>query len=181
MKKPMTTLSPRICGILVLIYWSSGQGSQPRTLAQATTPCDVTRPNGIVAGRESRQPGSHGNAQLSVGPFGLWRDGTVVFRPGGAGFVTSDGALGMKFGWQRGTPGPLQIEGRRLDAPAAPLRAIVTSGYGPIGFQATYLVFSTPGCWEVTGRIGEFPGASLTFMTNVVKIGEGPAWRDDLQ
>lgn len=30
------------------------------------------------------------------------------------------------------------------------------------------------GCWEVTGRVGE---ASLTFVTMVTKIGDGPAWR----
>jgi hypothetical protein len=134
--------------------------------------CEVTRPNGIVAGSEQPEPNSYGNHQLSLGPFGLWPDGTVVFKPGGAGSVTTDGALGMKFGWTRGVRGQLRIAGRRLDAPAPPLRSIVPNGYGEIGFQATSLIFSTPGCWEVTGRVGE---ASLTFVTRVVKIGDGPA------
>jgi hypothetical protein len=31
----------------------------------------------------------------------------------------------------------------------------VPDGYGPTGFQATGLVFPTPGCWEVTGRVGQ--------------------------
>jgi hypothetical protein len=48
--------------------------------------------------------------------------------------------------------------------------------YGDIGFQPSYLIFSTPGCWEVTGRVGE---ASLTFVTRVVKTGDGPVWRRD--
>ena len=112
-----------------------------------------------------------GNQQVTVfGPF----NGTVIFQPGGSGFVTSDGALGMKFGWQRGVTGQLSIEGRRLDGTAPPLRSEVSSGYGPSGFQATYVIFPTPGCWEVTGRVGD---ASVTFVTSVVKIGDGPSWR----
>ena len=38
------------------------------------------------------------------------------------------------------------------------------------------VIFSTPGCWEVRGQVGD---ASLTFVTNVVKISEGPTWRLD--
>ena len=156
---------------------SDGEGRQlsaPST--QAASACSVTTPNGIAAGEE-QDPRSHGNRQVSVGPFGLWPDGTVVFQPGGAGFITRDGSLGMKFGWQRGVRGQLRVEGRRLDAPATPLRAEVPNGYGDLGFQATSLIFSMPGCWEVTGHVSD---ASVTFVTNVVKIGDGPAWRRDL-
>jgi len=131
-------------------------------------------PNGIVAFLDRPAAGSHGNRLLSVGPFGLWPNGIVVFKPGGAGFVTPDGSLGMKFGWRRGVRGQLTIEGRRLDASSRPLRADIPNGYGDFGFQATALIFPTPGCWEVTGHVGE---ASLTFVTLVVKIGDGPNWR----
>ena len=67
--------------------------------AQALQPhsCHVTTPNGIVAGSSELNEKSHVNALLSVGPFGLWPNGTVVFKPGGAGFQTQEGALGMKF------------------------------------------------------------------------------------
>ena len=34
----------------------------------------------------------------------LWPEGTITFRPGGPGFIASDGALGMKIGWNRGLP-----------------------------------------------------------------------------
>ena len=130
--------------------------------------CEVTKPNDVgILGLTER--GSYGNGRLST--LGLWPQGTVVFKPGGAGFVTQDGSLGMKFGWRRGVRGRLAIEGRRLDAPALALRARIPNGYGDFGFQSTYVIFSTPGCWEVTGRVGD---ASLTFVTNVVKIGEGP-------
>jgi hypothetical protein len=159
-----------VCGLLLL------SGTRV-SAAQPTVTCEVTRPNGIVAGSDQPNPNSYGNRQLSLGPFGLWPDGTVVFKPGGAGFITPDGSLGMKFGWTRGVRGQLSIEGRRLDAPASPLRSGIPKGYGEIGFQATALVFSTPGCWEVTGRLGD---ASLTFVTKVVKIGDGPSWRRDI-
>jgi hypothetical protein len=92
--------------------------------AQASRPysCHVTIPNGTVAGSSERNEGSYGNALLSVGPFGLWPNGTVVFKPGGAGFQTKEGALGMKFGWTRGIRGKIDAIGRRIDADALPLR-----------------------------------------------------------
>ena len=166
-----------VCGLLFLIAARISAEEFVAIDSQPGVACEVTRPNGVVAGSDDPQPSSHGNRQLSLGPFGLWPDGTVVFKPGGAGFITPDGSLGMKFGWTRGVPGQLRIEGRRLDAPASPLRAHVPNGYGEIGFQATALVFSSPGCWEVTGRVGD---ASLTFVTKVEKIGEGPSWRRDV-
>jgi hypothetical protein len=173
-------LKPRLLGfvllLLVIARCDHGQQLLAAAPAQPRVACEVTKPNGVVAGSEQVEPNSFGNHQLSLGPFGLWPDGTVVFKPGGAGFITRDGSLGMKFGWQRGVRGQLRIEGRRLDASAPPLRAVVPNGYGDIGFQATSLVFSTPGCWEVTGHVGD---ASLTFVTMVVKIGDGPAWRRD--
>jgi hypothetical protein len=143
-------------------------------LLQTQDECVVTTPNGIAAGEDHRDPRSYGNADVSVGP---WQNGTVVFKPGGPGFITRDGSLGMKFGWRRGVSGKLNIEGRRIDAAAPPLRSEVSSGYGNRGFQATYVIFPTPGCWEVTGRVGD---ANVTFITRVVKIGDGPAWRRDV-
>jgi len=65
-------------------------------------------------------------------------------------------------------------EGRRLDEPASPLRAEIPAGYGDFGFQSSALIFPTPGCWEVTGHVGT---ASLTFVTLVHRIGEGPSTR----
>jgi hypothetical protein len=91
----------------------------------------------------------------------------VEFRPGEPGFVHSDGSLSMKFPWWRGVRGRLTIEGRRLDASAPLLRATIPEGYSETGFQATGLIFSTEGCWEVTGKVGD---TSLVFVTRVVKI-----------
>ena len=134
----------------------------------ASSTCEVTRPNGRGTFLEDPPFDGYGNGLISTG---LWSNGTVVFRPGGPGFVTSDGSLGMKWGWRRAIRGRLRIEGRRLDETAPTLRAQIPSGYGDFGFQATYLIFPTPGCWEVTGRVG---ATSLTFVTRVQKIGSGP-------
>jgi hypothetical protein len=131
--------------------------------------CAVTVPN-EKRGPDQRSADSFGNAALSV--WLGWTDGTVVFRPGGAGFVLLDGALSMKFGWERKIRGTLTIDGRRVDAEAPPLRARIPAGYGDIGFQATALIFPTPGCWEVTGRVGN---ANLTFVTKVVRVGPANA------
>lgn len=90
--------------------------------------------------------------------------GKITFEPGGPGFLLDDGALSMKFPWWRLRSGRLHLEGRRLDAPAPPMRSGIPDGYGESGFQATSLIFPTPGCWEVTGRLGD---ARLTFVKMV--------------
>jgi len=107
------------------------------------------------------------NDSLYVG--GLWPDGTIVFKPGGAGFVYPDGSVGMKIAWYRanGLHGRLVIKGKRLDAVAPPLRAEIPDGYSDTGFQPSGVIFPTEGCWQVTGTVGS---VSVTFVTRVVKL-----------
>jgi hypothetical protein len=169
---------PLILASLFVVAFRSASAQQ---LPGTAVPCAVTAPNGIVAGEPGAVSGqtewqhaSYGNALLSVGPFGLWPEGTIVFKPGGAGSVTPDGALSMKFGWTRGVPGKLNVTGRRLDAEAPPLRIDIPCCYGATGFQASALIFSTPGCWEVTAQIGDRADSKLTFVTRVVKISDEP-------
>lgn len=156
--------------VLIAPSFLSAQASRPDS-------CHVTTPNKIVAGSSERNEGSYGNALLSVGPFGLWPNGTVVFKPGGAGFQTQDGALGMKFGWTRGVRGKLNVTGRRIDGEAPPLRFETGTPNSDSGFLASYLIFPTPGCWEVTAQVGDREDSKITFVTRVEKIGAGPAWR----
>jgi hypothetical protein len=126
--------------------------------------CPVTEPEqapSTIRGRFFGGRSAYGNGELWVG--GLWQDGIIN---AGSVFIDTDGSVGMKFGWWRETPGSLTITGRRLDAPAGPLRSEVPFGYGSTGFQATGVFFPTEGCWEVTGHVGN---ASLTFITFVIK------------
>jgi len=125
--------------------------------------CEVTPPNGSVPPGDPPNPLGYGNGQLWTE---LWPSGIVVFKVGGPGLVNADGSLAMKFPWVRGTNGPLQITGRRLDGSAPPLRSQVTDGYGDTGFQPATLIFPSTGCWEVVGRAGT---GSLTFITTVVR------------
>jgi hypothetical protein len=129
-------------------------------------PCDIT-----ISHTDDR---SYGNELLKTYPYG-----DIEFRPGGPGFLTRDGGLGMKFGWVRNVPGDITATGHRLDADAPPLQSEFKCCYGKAGFQASYLIFPTPGCWEVTAQIGERQDSKLTFITRVVKIGEGPVGRYD--
>lgn len=140
--------------------------------AQATPTCPVAAPNG------HRYPDEPTAGNLNLGDENLvtelWPGGRVEFKPGGPGCVEPDGYLGMKWPWWRSVRGALTIEGRRLDGSAGPLRATIPRGYGDTGFQSTGLLFAGPGCWEVTGRVGD---ASLSFVVLVVKTADGPATR----
>lgn len=128
----------------------------------ASTTCAVTNPEGGIYGNDSLTAVLPGN-------------GTFVFKPGGPGFVDADGALGIKVGWGLRKRGTLVVTGRRLDGAAPPARAYIPRSYDNyLGGMSLFLVFPTPGCWEITGTVA---GASLTFVVKVQKIGVGPASR----
>lgn len=159
-----------VIGLVAPVLVSNAAPQEPAAAGRAAEAgdCAVTAPSG------GHPNGNHGNAALATT---LWLGGTVEFKPGGPGCVEPDGYLGMKWPWWRAEPGALKIEGRRLDGSTGPLRAHVPSSYGNTGFQPTGLLFSSPGCWEVTGSVGD---ASLTFVTRVVKIENGPSPRCEM-
>ncbi len=65
-----------------------------------------------------------------------------------------DPADGMKVGWFRPAGEELVVTARRLDGDAPPFEAHIPCCY-PTRFQASGLMFPTPGCWEVTAVAGE--------------------------
>src|SRR5215467_10478674 len=86
----------------------------PTINAQPTaTGCKPTTPNHhrMPSGQVPVSQTWHGNDLVGTD---LWPDDTVVFRPGGPGFVLKDGSLQMKFLWFKARK-PLTIIGRRLD------------------------------------------------------------------
>jgi hypothetical protein len=135
--------------------------------------CSVTIPNGVWQGVKTKVPLAFGNAFLSTM---LWPNGTVIFEPGGPGFVAQDGALGMKFPWSRRDLEMLTVTGRRIDGPARRLRYEAGEATDKPHFVPSYVIFPTPGCWEVTAWLAGRPDTKLTFVTKVVKIGKGPSW-----
>lgn len=144
-------------GTAVSARGPAGAGSCPVTIPRRWAP-----PDGVSFRALFGAGYSDGNGKLWVG--GLWPHGVIVAGPG---LVSRDGSVGVKLGWFRNTPGRLRITGRRVDGQAPPLRAYVPPGYGGRGFQASGVIFSTAGCWQVTGKVGT---ATLTFVTFVHKI-----------
>ena len=148
-------------------------GSAPAEVPAGSATCAVTAPNHNAppeavlskAAAPRDNPLIHGNDAIWTS---LWPDGAVVFKSGGPGFVLADGSLKMKFLWLLATDGPLTVSGRRLDAEARPLTTEMPNDFLGKGFQPSYLIFPTAGCWEVTARAN---GSTLTFVTTVVTQG----------
>lgn len=76
------------------------------------------------------------------------------------------GRLATKFPWWRAIPGALTITGQRLDGPTGGFRGNpgTVASYGPVGFDPSYLVWPSPGCWRVTGTVAHH---SLTIVVRV--------------
>jgi hypothetical protein len=127
--------------------------------------CQVTPPNHAIPPGQEHNPGAQRAPYLGNGKLWtvLWPHGVFVARRKD---VARDGSISIKLPWWRGVRGALKLAGRRLDKPAPPLRAQIGPGYGSTGFQATGIIFSTPGCWEVTGSVGT---ARLSFVVLVRK------------
>jgi hypothetical protein len=144
----------------------SNRNGTERESAASQCPVTIGR-RGSLSSAELGSEDAHRKGKLYVS--GLWPNGTIVFRPGGAGIVYPDGSLGMKIGWYRasGLYGTLKINGKRLDASAPSLRAEIPKTYSDTGFQASRLIFPTEGCWQVTGTVAD---ASVAFVTRVVKV-----------
>jgi hypothetical protein len=153
----------------------------PAPLSQdAIASCPVTVPNGKRPLDEMNADFNHGNEAGTL--FTIpWPSGKVTFRPGGPGFIEPDGSLLMKWPWYRqNIKGQVIVKGRRLDAPAPPIRAsmgccrdqgtpVPGCCYGNTGFIPSGLIFPTEGCWEVTARVGN---DTLTFVTLAIKVAQ---------
>jgi hypothetical protein len=135
------------------------------SIAAHATTCDVTQPNGNTPPGEQPDNKFYGNGSLWTVLW--WPGGTLTYPPGEPGDHTRGRLIAGQSGLDsRSEKGKLTIQGRRLDAHGSPLRAWIPEGYGDIGFQVAGVIFPTPGCWEVTGRVQE---TRLTFVVNVVR------------
>jgi len=156
--------SSALLGLIALAILCVGcQGPQA-----AVDSCPVTDPNGEAPAGEAKSPLYFAQQGLTTV---LWPDGLIPFDPSGPGEIRDDGSLAMKFPFWRGDGirGQLMISGRRLDVDSPPAFGEIPEGYGDMGFQASAIVFPTPGCWEVTARAG---AAHMRFVQQVVVLAE---------
>jgi hypothetical protein len=156
---------------LTLAFAVFADQAEPASLANAGRSCPVTMPTREVPpGAGFTAAGfNYGGAHLRAHLY--WPNGTLtagILPDGGSmAIINSDGSIYVKVGWWLGLPGRLVVTGRRLDAPAPPLRARVPGGYGSRGFQPSGITFPTVGCWRVTGKLGR---ARLSFTVKVTKL-----------
>ena len=164
-----------VVAMLAALVVSQQQPTSATPATSSASTCPVSTPNRHAAptGSDPMPAGMaqtwHGNDSVGTN---LWPDGTIVFKPGGPGFVLPDGALQMKFLWLKAPGARLALSGQRVDNPSTALRADIDHQFDARGFQPAYLIFPTAGCWRVNATTG---GETLTFVTSVVKIGERPA------
>lgn len=150
---------------LVVVLMPAG-GAEGRSSAD----CPVTRPNNNMPapdlletfGAQLTADYFHGTDRLWVGMW--WPNGVIHSRDV---HYDPDGSLAVKTPWFRGpdTRGQLVITGRRLDADAPLPRFEGVPSYGGASVEVSGINYRTPGCWKVTGTVGD---ASLTFVTFVV-------------
>jgi hypothetical protein len=126
--------------------------------------CPATVPNGSKPPRQPRSVTWHGNGLL----WAAWLNPDGVYAVP-LDQVGPDGSIGTKLYWATSPPRRAPaISGRRLDAPAPPLRVLganmgsFSSAVNPS--WATPVVFPTPGCWRVTARVND---VSLTYAVDV--------------
>lgn len=150
--------------LVAIVFMLAGLSAQRIGAApEQLEACPITLPNGST-GVPAEGPGWFGNDALATNLY-TWSSGPVVVVPDD-GHIDDEGVMhDLKWPWYRFVDGDLEIEGRRIDAVAPALRAWIPEGYGERGFQVSGLTFPTPGCWEITGTVGEH---KLTFVTYVI-------------
>ena len=77
--------------------------------------------------------------------------------------------LATKFPWWRTLNGKLTVTAQRLDGPTGQFQAQIGSPeeYGDIGFDPSYILWPSTGCWRLTGTVA---GRSLTVTVRVVRV-----------
>jgi TonB family protein len=120
----------------------------------AAAACDVTMP---IAERPPDDP--HASPFLDSWSWYANAERTM-WAVGGS---PVPGTLRTKVLWVRPAGSELRIDARRIDGEAGPA-SVEVAGVYPSTIQPSVLIFSTPGCWQVTGTAG---GQSLQFVLSL--------------
>jgi hypothetical protein len=163
----VVTVPPLDTGLYVLAYWCRGCVAHENAVGVQTSPtlrvearagegCSTTRVNGRPPRGAPPALSFHGNGELATW---LRTDGILVTNALG----------GHKMIWiaRRGSPqARLAVRYWRLDVSSPPLDADTVSGtlHGYDGHSWASRMSFEPGCWQVTGRLGD---VSLSFVVRV--------------
>jgi hypothetical protein len=133
-----------------------------RLRVRAASGCPVTLPNGNRPPGQPRSVPWYGNGLLWAG---VEVDG--IFRPTQS---NADGSFGNKLLWVTTPPAAKPtITGRRIDAPAPPLRVLqVNTGSFSGAASPSHMTpvgFPSVGCWRLRARLGD---VSLVYVVQVV-------------
>lgn len=163
-------LRPLLIGFVVIPILFSGCQRMTAGRRSSIVPSRAT----AIAGEDARamncpvtktildQPPKDPNADpLGFGEWYVNADRTIWVQPQS----WRVGDEGNKVIWIKPAGFNLNVSGRRLDAPAPPLRVSSPCCY-PTGFQVTGVIFPTAGCWEITATAGS---SELRFVTEVAK------------
>ncbi len=149
-RQPPFALTLVVSGLVFVVLAAAcgPAGAVGRPASTAPPACPATFPNGNAPPNE--RPGTNYDANGKLWTI-LPPDGTVLVTD--PGWIEPDGRIGLKWQWWRSaaSAGQLTITGRRVDAEAPPLEAVIPEGYGTTGHQTSGIIFPTPGCWEVRG------------------------------
>lgn len=148
--------------VLAAIVFSGPYASSDTIDVQAAS-CPVSHTN-PSARPPSRIPSSMNSIVTPVFPTWRWYGNRYLWTQ-----LPPSGTVAMdenevKFPWWRLRAGRLTITGHPLGALKPRMTAIIGPGYGSIGFQATGLLFPSPGCWRVSGHVR---GKGLSFVIRV--------------
>lgn len=170
---------------LLLVFMLAGGAVAGGLLPAPAKPgefvCPVTLPDPAIQPSKETRDGLFGWRDHYVGNDVLLTtvppDGLLPVSPEQ---VDEDGVLWDKWGWYRLGKGQLSITGARLDAEASPLLSQVPEGYGDTGFQSSGIGFSSEGCWQVTGTLGD-QVLSFVMQVQLVTVDQGASSASEAQ
>lgn len=165
-----SSVCPALLVVAVLLVLAPPVVAELRVGQPVPVQCPVTVPNNNqpaadlldTFSAQTTEDYFHGTNRLWVGMW--WPNGVIDSRNV---HYDPDGSLAVKTPWFRGpdTRGQLVITGRRLDAEVPPIQYEGIPSYGGASVEVSSVNYPTPGCWQVTGTVGD---AALTFVAFVI-------------
>jgi hypothetical protein len=149
-----------ISGVFLASCTSPGVKGSGAISTAATIDCQVTKPAWAKPPEDSAVQGApefgyyYMNEDRSIWASALWPEKDEYHLRAGED---------VKVGWFRPAGTELVLNGQRIDGQAPPLEFDVPCCY-PTQFQASGVIFPTPGCWKISARAAQ---SVITFVVYV--------------